>query len=124
MLIAKVVRHFQCYNLIIEAKVENACKRIFFAYRHSSETPDLCHWLYAYDNLDNAESCLFEFDNYPAPIFKESTDGVEIINFAEKFKLASSSSSPPEWVSISDSPFLKKCFALSSLCENTFFNCS
>ncbi|MGB2580462.1 MAG: hypothetical protein WBC83_02100 [Minisyncoccia bacterium] len=124
MFLAKVVRHFECHNLIIEARVENGHKRIFFAYRHSAETPDLCHWVFAYDNLEHAEYCLFEFDNYPVPIFKESTDGAEIINFAEKFKLAGSSSSPPEWLNISDSPFLEKCFALSVLKENTLFECS
>lgn len=124
MLLAKVVRHFECHNLIIEVKAENGHKRIFFAYRPSAETPDSRHWVFAYDNLEYAEYCLFEFDNYPAPILKEITDGVEIINFAEKFKLASFSQTPPEWISISDSPFLQKCFALASICENTLLNYS
>ncbi len=122
MYLAKVVRHFECHNLIIEARVKNGHKSIFLAYRHSAETPDSQHWVLAYNNLEYAEYYLFEFDNYPAPIFKEITDGVEIINFAERFKLASCSSTAPEWINMSGSPFLQKCFALALFYENILIN--
>jgi len=121
MFLARIVRHFKECHLIIEAKVVDGHKKIFFVCRHLSDPTDLCRWVFTYDNLEKAEACLFEFAGYPEPIFKERSDGVEIENLLERFKLAKSSTSSLEWIDVSCSPFLEKCFALSVVSTESLF---
>lgn len=115
MFIVRILMYFElCHNVLIEAKVNGGQKSIFFVQRHSSKNPDFTHQVFVFGNHENAEYCLFDFDEYTPPILEESTDGTEFKFLFENYEdVALLDTLPADWVSATDSPFLEKCFALS-----------
>lgn len=115
MFIARILMYFElCHNVLIEVKVNGEKKSIFFVQRHSSRNPDFTHQVFVFSNHENAEYCLFEFDEYSPPILEESTDGAEFSFLFEKHEdVALLGTLPSGWVNAVNSPFLEKCFALS-----------
>lgn len=123
MFIARILMYFElCHNVLIEVKVNGEKKSIFFVQRHSSRNPDFTHQVFVFSNHENAEYCLFEFDEYAPPILEESTDGAEFKFLFEQLEdVVLSDMLPSGWVDVCDSPFLEKCFALSLFKTETLF---